>query len=85
MSTQTRTVKVRIPMVLTTYNRPLFLHHLQLVLGDGLKHVGFREGVDTGEIITVEGPMGAFLPKDVIGHVKACLKSVGIEAQPEEV
>jgi len=78
MSTQTRTIKVQIPMTaLSMYDRPLFEHHLQTILGNSIKHMGFREGTDLGWVITVEAPMGALLPKDVIGYAKACLRSVG--------
>jgi hypothetical protein len=74
-------LKVRIP-ILTAYNRPLFQHHLSVLLGDAFVRMTYKEG-EPGETITVEAAPGQLLPKDLVGFTKAALKSIGIDAQPE--
>jgi hypothetical protein len=82
MSMQTRHVEVRIP-VLTAYNRPLFIHHMQAILGQAFQGMSLTiaEG-KAGETISVEVP-AQIIAKDIVGYAKACLRSIGVDGEPE--
>jgi hypothetical protein len=82
MSAHFTEIRVRVPF-LTAYTRPLFQHHMSVLLGEAFIRTTVKEG-EPGETITIEAPAG-LLPKDVVGFAKAALKSIGVDAQPEQV
>jgi len=83
MVQQTHTVQVRLP-AFTQYNRPLFAHNLDVILGK------FREGTmsisggsgQAGETLTITVPT-QITAKDVVGYAGACLRATGIDGEAE--
>jgi hypothetical protein len=85
MSAQSRIVNVALPDLLNTYDRPLFLHAMSVILPGIQLGTSFHAATDSSEILTAEIPIGRPLfPRDVVGAARAALRSIGRTGEPKE-